>query len=194
MSEKNATRKGSRNSAPLGAAPANAAAGAKVDQIREIIFGSQMEEYEQRFAALEKRLIDEAARLRTDLTKRLDDYTARLNSKIEEERRERDRSSQQLAGAIQKVTDSLDSRASNLGDQLAAVQQAILQQLGQEMEARRKELDKARSELVALIENRTDHLLQRKADRAQLAKLLTNVASKLADEQPSSPKSTKRRD
>lgn len=193
MPEKNATKRASRNSAPSGAGQAHGAAGAKVDQIREIIFGSQMEEYEQRFAALEKRLIDEAARLRTDLTKRLDDYAARINSKIDDEHKERDRSSQQLAGAIQKVTDSLDSRASNLGEQLTAIQQAILKQLGQEADARRKELEKARSELVALIENRADHLLQRKADRAQLAKLLTNVASKLADEQPSSPKSTKRR-
>lgn len=193
MPEKNATKRASRNSAPSGAGQAHGAAGAKVDQIREIIFGSQMEEYEQRFAALEKRLIDEAARLRTDLTKRLDDYAARINSKIDDEHKERDRSSQQLAGAIQKVTDSLDSRASNLGEQLTAIQQAILKQLGQEADARRKELEKARSELVALIENRADYLLQRKADRAQLAKLLTNVASKLADEQPSSPKSTKRR-
>ena len=46
-----------------------------VDQIRDILFGGQMRDYERRFQELSERLDAEAARLRQDLEKRLRQLT-----------------------------------------------------------------------------------------------------------------------
>ncbi|HID35882.1 MAG TPA: hypothetical protein EYP39_00670, partial [Ghiorsea sp.] len=43
-----------------------------VDQIRDIIFGSQMRDYEQRFVRLEERVLNEADALRSETNNRLD--------------------------------------------------------------------------------------------------------------------------
>jgi hypothetical protein len=46
--------------------------GANVDKIRDILFGSQMRDYDKRFGRLEERLAKAADALREDLKKRFD--------------------------------------------------------------------------------------------------------------------------
>ena len=46
--------------------------GANVDKIRDILFGSQMRDYEKRFSRLEERLTKAQDTLREDLKKRFD--------------------------------------------------------------------------------------------------------------------------
>src|SRR5439155_15167353 len=46
--------------------------GAKVDRIRDILFGSQMRDYDGRFQRLDEHLAREASEIRADAQKRLD--------------------------------------------------------------------------------------------------------------------------
>ena len=48
--------------------------GANVDKIRDILFGSNMREYEKRFARLEEKLTKSSEALRDDLKKRFDSF------------------------------------------------------------------------------------------------------------------------
>src|SRR5712692_4010154 len=56
---------------------------ANVDKIRDILFGSQMRDYEKRFARMEDRLAKDAAALREDLKKRFDALESFAKQEIE---------------------------------------------------------------------------------------------------------------
>jgi len=50
--------------------------GANVDKIRDILFGSQMRDYDKRFGRLEDRLIKDAESLREEMKKRFETLEA----------------------------------------------------------------------------------------------------------------------
>ena len=53
--------------------------GANVDKIRDILFGSNMREYEKRFGRLEERLTKSSDALREDLKKRFQDHLDKMD-------------------------------------------------------------------------------------------------------------------
>src|SRR6516165_489888 len=57
--------------------------GANVDKIRDILFGSNMREYEKRFARLEERLTKSSDALRDDLKKRFDSLESYVKNELE---------------------------------------------------------------------------------------------------------------
>jgi hypothetical protein len=124
-----------------------------VDQIRDILFGAQMRDYEERFSALEARLIDEARALREDIQKRFQT----LEKNLEAERGER-------GEATEKVIDELRSTAKSMG-----------QRAEQDRKDLRDELASAREALAA----RLDSLQGAKTDRAALSQLLRGMAAEL---------------
>src|SRR5574340_1186041 len=88
-----------------------------VDRIREILFGSQMREYEQRFAQLEERLMRETAELKTDVRRRLDSLEActrqeieALSDRLKAERSERMETVSRLSREAGDATRALEAR------------------------------------------------------------------------------------
>ena len=84
--------------------------GGNIDQIRDIIFGAQMRDYDRRFAQLEERLLKDSADLREELRQRyasLEEYIRRemdtLNERISGEQRGRVSQLQELAGTLETV-------------------------------------------------------------------------------------------
>ena len=57
--------------------------GANVDKIRDILFGSQMRDYEKRFVRLEDNVTKAIEGLREDMTKRLDTLGAFVRQEVE---------------------------------------------------------------------------------------------------------------
>src|SRR6202161_713816 len=57
--------------------------GANVDKIRDILFGSQMRDYDKRFVRLEERLAKAADALRDDLKKRFDSLESFVQQEVE---------------------------------------------------------------------------------------------------------------
>jgi hypothetical protein len=57
--------------------------GANVDKIRDILFGSQMRDYDKRFGRLEERLAKAADALRDDLKKRFDSLESFVQQEVE---------------------------------------------------------------------------------------------------------------
>ncbi|MDB6154653.1 MAG: hypothetical protein JWL90_3106, partial [Chthoniobacteraceae bacterium] len=54
-----------------------------VDRIRNILFGSQMRDYDGRFQRLEEKLVRDAAELRVDLQKRIEGLEEFIKSEVE---------------------------------------------------------------------------------------------------------------
>src|SRR5271166_3526494 len=103
--------------------------GANVDKIRDILFGSQMRDYEKRFARLEERLAKASDALRDDLKKRFDSLesfvqqeTEALSQRLKTEKSERLEALKELTRETRDSSKSLEKKLSQLEEQLSSAQ------------------------------------------------------------------------
>ena len=97
-----------------------------VDRIREIIFGSQMRDYDSRFQKLEERLAREAGELRGDLQRQLQALETfmrgegeSMSNRLKAEQAERGQAFEQLARGLAETARGLELKISNLDSQAA---------------------------------------------------------------------------
>ena len=136
--------------------------GASVDQIRNIIFGAQMEAYEKRFSSLDERMLKELALQREESNRRFD----AVREEIATERNQRT----EEAGR----------------DRLAQEQQ-----LDREVSALNTDIQKRHAELLKLLNKHVDRLGNDKANRRDLARLLSKMADQLSDDSKAAAASSK---
>lgn len=170
--------------------PDNAMAG-NVDQIREIIFGGHIREYEQRFADLEKSLKDSQAKLRKDFEaqlKALKQSLEETHGALEQEITDRRDADEGLDGLLQsqggeigKDLESAEARLAARADELSAALAAAEKSLS-------SELTKQGNALKRDLEQISSRLEDNKVARAELSKLLGGVADRLAGDTASKAK------
>ena len=147
------------NGAPL-TPVSDGASGSNIDQLRDIIFGGQMREYEKRFARMEERLAKEVADLREEVRQRC----ATL------ERYARD----ELQSATERITAS---------SELASKQHRELRaQLLEQTQTLTDDTQRRAAELRAVMDRDTAQLRDEKADRTALSDLLLELALRLRGE------------
>lgn len=166
--------------------PAADGADRNVDQIRDILFGGQMRDYERRFQELNQRLEADLARLRdaqdkrlAQIDKRIDDQLDKLGKLLRQEIQDRN-----------SAVDDLESRLQQAARTARAEINKSLDALGQEIaasdERQRAALADAQAGLQAHI-GETESALSRsgaelraeKVGREDLAALLTEFALRL---------------
>src|SRR3981189_3508207 len=98
----------------------------KVDRMREILFGSQMRDYDERFQRLEERLVREASEVRAETQKRLDALESfikgevdSINSRAAIEHGERCNATDKLGRDLAETARTLDTQINNLSGQTA---------------------------------------------------------------------------
>src|SRR5437870_3873013 len=98
----------------------------KVDRIRDILFGSQMRDYDERFQRLEEHLAREATEVRAETQKRLDALERfikgevdSINSRAAIEHGERCNSTDKLGRDLAETARNLDTKINNLSEQTA---------------------------------------------------------------------------
>lgn len=136
------------------------ASGSNIDQLRDIIFGGQMREYEKRFARMEERLAKEIADLREEVRQR----SATL------ERYARDE--------LQSVTE----RITATNELLSKQQRELRAQLLEQTQTLTDETQRRSAELRSVIDRETARLRDEKADRTALSDLLLELALRLRGE------------
>ena len=167
-----------QNDAATEATPGNDSGPGNIDKIRDILFGSNMRDYEQRFARLEEALKKESSDLRETTRRHLE----------------------ALESFVHKELAALEVRLNIERDERSAISTSIFRKIGevenQEAQAKReirndllqqsKELSDAirakGEELVALLDRRAQELQHAKTDRAALAGLFNEVALRLTDQ------------
>ncbi len=99
--------------------------GANVDKIRDILFGSQMRDYDKRFGRLEDRLIKDAESLRDEMKKRFETLEAFVQKELESlgvrlktEKAERAEAVKELGVQHRDAAKAFDKRLGSLDDQL----------------------------------------------------------------------------
>jgi hypothetical protein len=157
-----------------------------VDQIRDILFGGQMRDYERRFGELNARLEAELARMREaqdkrllQIDKRIDDQLEKIGKLLRQEIQDRNRSIDDLESRLQQaartargeVAASLDAHA----HELAATDErlrGVVADVQKATHARAGEADAAMTRLGA-------ELRDEKVGREDLAALLAEFALRL---------------
>ena len=169
--------------------PGDQMASGNLDKIRDILFGAQTRDYEQKFATLEERLVKESVDLRNDLKRRFDSLELYMKKEVEaiterikSEQTGRVDSLKELSSELKDLAKGIEKKTTQLEEQASKAQrdlrQHILDQsksLSEEIHARHKELSAAQDQAV-------QQLRTEKTDRASLAALFMEASMRLNNE------------
>lgn len=160
-----------------------------VDKIRDILFGSQMRDYESRFARLEETLIKETLEIRETNKRRFDQLESYIKKEFETvqtrlkaERDERSDSASQLSRELKELNEALSRRIRDLDDRETNVERNLRSDMLQQARDLTEEIRARYDEMASLLEKRVSELRDGKTDRAALATLFTEVALRLSDQ------------
>jgi hypothetical protein len=160
-----------------------------VDKIRDILFGSQMRDYESRFARLEETLIKETLEIRETNKRRfeqLESYIRRefetVQTRLKGERDERTDSDSQQSREMKELSDSLSRRIRDLDDRETNGERALRSDLLQQARDLTDEIRARHDEMANMLDKRVNELRDGKTDRAALATLFSEVALRLSDQ------------
>ncbi len=165
------------------------AGGENLDRVREILFGSQIRNYEKRLNRLEERLVKECATLRDDTRKRLDSletYIKRevdlLADRLKSERAERDKTVEELAQDFKDTIKSLEKKFAQLDEQVTQSERNLRQHTLEISKSWNDEIQQKSEEVLAVLEREAKEIRKDKANRSTLVTLLTEMAMRLNNE------------
>ena len=162
--------------------------GANVDKIRDILFGSQMRDYEKRFARLEENLNKALDTLRDDLTKRIETLSGfvqkevdSLSQRIKMEKSERGEEAKEIARELKDAAKALEKKITGLDAQLSDSQSELRAKILEHSKNFASEIERLRREAEAALDREVESLRRDKTDRAALADLLAEFSLRLKD-------------
>jgi hypothetical protein len=160
-----------------------------VDRIRNILFGSQMRDYDGRFQKLEERLAREAGELRGELQRQLQALEAFMKGEAESmanrlkgEQSERAQAIQQLAREMGETVRGIELRISNLDSQAAKDIRDLREQLLEQSKALSAEMKEKHDQMKGHLEREAGQIRDAMTGREALAEMLTEVALRLKNE------------
>lgn len=160
-----------------------------VDKIRDILFGGQMRDYDQRFAELEKRLGQSIDRLGRDIEKRIDRLDAyarreieKLTDQLKTEKKDRIADGKRGAGEIKELTDQVETWFADVDDQLATETRDLRASLHEQHEALSQLISETHEQLSEALGAESRALTDAKIGREDLAALLSEVALRLQND------------
>jgi hypothetical protein len=177
------------NAVEIAVAETAEASGASVEKIREILFGSQIKNYEARFARLEEALARETAEIKDTMRRRLDSLeaffkseTESLAARLKSERDEREETLNTIGRELKTTAAQLSKKILDLDNKAAQDRSAARQELMTESRKLLDEIRQRHESLSGLLENRVQELRHAKTDRSALAALFVELAVRLKDE------------
>ena len=179
-----------RHDIPAPAQEAHLEAGAgNIDKIRDIIFGSHMRDYEQRFARLEEALKKESLDLRESTRRNLETLEAfvqkelaALETRLNTERDERSESDSRLTNELSTAEAAILKKIGEVENQEAQAKREIRSDLLQQSKELSEAIRQKGEDLMALLERRALDLQHGKTDRAALASMFNELALRLTDQ------------
>jgi archaellum component FlaC len=164
-----------------------------VDKIREILFGGQMRDYEQRFADLETRLTKNIELISSNFEKRMDRLDTfakreldKLAEQVKDERKARRDEGKEGSKELKGLTQQLESWCAELEEQIGSETQelrGLLQEQGEELSGM---VSDTHDQLSKSLAAETRSLADGKLAREDLATLLAELSSRLKKDSKSS--------
>jgi hypothetical protein len=163
--------------------------GASVDKIRDILFGSQIKNYEARFARLEENLVRETVELKDTMRRRFESLegffkseTEALAARLKAEREERSSAFHSLEQELKGIHDALNRKIHELDASTAESDSGLRKELMSESRKLLEEIGQRHDSLRSLLERRVGELRHQKTDRALLSALLAEIAVQIGDD------------
>lgn len=188
--KKNASEKPDEDALPP--APAKGAspeAAGNVDKIRDILFGSQMRDYEKKFSRVEERLGRETAELREEIKRRFasleafvkNEFTA-VADELKAEKGERIEGDKELAREAKENVKVLEKKSAQIEEQTGKALRDLRQNVLEESKRLTEEMELKHKELAAALEKEGQELRAALTDRLALADLFAEVSLRLKNE------------
>ena len=162
-----------------------------VEKIRDILFGSQMRDYEKKFAELKERMQEEVAHLREESHKRFEmiegyikDEVESMSERLRKEHDERSEAVKEILQEQKDTTRALEKKISQLDDQLTKHTRDLRQQILDKSQSLSEDISKKRDEAAAALDRVAQGLRTSKVNRALLSEIFVNMAMRLTDEGP----------
>src|SRR5579862_5809970 len=141
--------------------------GANVDKIRDILFGSQMRDYDKRFGRLEERLIKDAES---------------LGQRLKTEKAERAEAVKEIGVQMRDTSKAFDKRLGSLDDQLTGDTAELRARILEQSKALTSEIGEKSRDMKKLLDQEVAALRIDKADREGLGDLFTEFGMRLKNE------------
>ena len=161
----------------------------KVDRIRDILFGSQMRDYDGRFQRLEEHLSREATEVRAETQKRLDALERfikgevdSINSRAATEHGERCNATDKLGGELAETARNLDTKINNLSEQTAKNLGELRELLLEQSKMLSAEIKEKHDQMKAGLDHEAAQIRGAMTGREALAEMLSEVALRLKNE------------
>jgi len=163
--------------------------GGNIDNIREILFGAQMRQYEKRFQRIEELMARDSRDLRDEVERRLvaletfvkQEYEA-VGERIVAEHEERGTAVRDLGKEVAAGARELDKRSTRLEEKLGKGLKDLREKLLEQSKSLTTEMRERNDVLSTALTAMVDELRAEKADRAALASLFTEMAMRLNEE------------
>ena len=159
-----------------------------VDKIRDILFGSQMREYEKRFVRLEERTQKDISSLKEELLKNFESLEHFMKKEIELLNERQENEQNERFSAIQKVSEELKSSSLTLENKISQTEDKLnkrARDLHEEILAQSKSLSeeiRQKHETISeLLEREAEELRFDKVDRSDLSELFMEMAMRLSN-------------
>lgn len=179
------------------AARSNVAPEGNVDQIRDILFGGQMRDYERRFDELEERSKREAERARAEFIKRFEGIEQLLKDQADKHAVQIKKLDTELKASAEAATVSSDRLAKALRSELSEVDEkheagcsALRERLHKLANETAESMRTSQDEISAVIDRMGTALRDEKVARDELAGFFSEMALRLT-RQFDLPKSVK---
>ena len=171
-----------------------------VDKIRDILFGSQMRDYDKKFARLEERLLKESADLREDLKRRFDSLEAFMKSEVvllsdgqkaekaardealKGEKHSRDEAVKGIAEKLGETVKNFDRRAAQTEEQSTKAQRDLRQLILDETKRLAEEIAQKHSSVAADLGRESQELRGLMTDKHALSDLFAELSLRLKNE------------
>jgi len=160
-----------------------------VDRIRNILFGSQMRDYDGRFQKLEERLAREATELRGELQHQLQALEAfmkgeaeSMTNRVKTEQSERGQAVERLAHEMTETAKGLELKINNLDSQAAKDIRDLREQLLEQSKALSAEMKDKHDQMKGHLDREAGQIRDAMTGREALAEMLTEVALRLKNE------------
>lgn len=161
-----------------------------LNKIRDILFGSQAKEYDQRIERLEARLLENAESLRGEVTRRLDALEefakkelASLTGRVRSEAEAREELEAVQADEIKSTARTLGKKIATLTDQLTEGQRELRAELLAQSKGLMDEQRRNAESQASALSRETQALQSGKIDRNDLATLFTDLAMRVSGEE-----------
>jgi DNA anti-recombination protein RmuC len=157
--------------------------GVSVDKIRDLLFGSQMQDYDRRFTTLEERLLHKLNELEAQTGRSLSALESTVKKQLEsmgshfrEEKDRRSDTEKEMQRKLQDAARSLEKRLEALSDQHSRLEHEFADQMGQQAQSLREELKRKSDDMRTTMDRMFAELSNVKTDRNLLAGLFVEIA------------------